>query len=57
MYVLLKQVVMSNTIIFHPIQLSSLSLRVILWDAKKSKNIAFRGEVRNIKEYLNIHAY
>lgn len=33
---------------FISIQLKSLSLRVILWDAKKAKNITFRGEVRNI---------
>ena len=32
------------------LQLSSVALRVILWDAKKSKNMTFRGEVRNSSE-------
>lgn len=35
------------------IQLSSLSLRVILWDAKKSKNMTFRGEVSNGNQKLS----
>ena len=36
---------LSTSLPLSSLQLSSVSLRVILWDAKKSKNMTFRGEV------------